>query len=54
MDLLLTILGFTLPSVIMFLAVWFVLKKTLRNENEILAFELKKQNNNNNNYALAA
>lgn len=46
MDLLLTILGFTLPSVIMFLAVWFVLKKTLRNENEILAFELKKQNNN--------
>ncbi len=46
MDLLLNILAFTLPSVVLLIAVWLILKKTLRNENEILAFELKKQNNN--------
>lgn len=46
MDLLLNILAFTLPSVVLLIAVLLVLKKTLRNENEFLIFELKKQNNN--------
>ena len=46
METLLNVLAYTLPSVVMLVGVWLVLKKTLRNENDFLTFELKKQNNN--------
>ena len=46
METLLNVLAYTLPSVVMLVGVWLVLKKTLRNENNFLTLELKKQNNN--------
>ena len=46
METLLNVLAYTLPSVVMLVGVWLVLKKTLRNENDFLTLELKKQNNN--------
>ncbi len=46
MELFLNILAYTLPSLVMLLAVWLVLRKTLKNDTERRLFELRKQNNN--------